>query len=74
MGSRVSGGLVGGFVVVLLGVTVVFDISDVTGVIVSLVGDGLSASVGKVDVVRAGDVALAVAIASTEFIYTVFSL
>ena len=47
------GGLVGGFVVVLLCVTVVFDISDVTGVIVSLVSDGLSASVGEVDVVGA---------------------
>lgn len=50
-GGGVVGGLVGGFVVVLLCVTVVFDISDVTGVIVSLVSDGLSASVGEVDVV-----------------------
>ena len=58
----------------LVDVTFVLDIGDESGIIVSGVGDGLSASVGKVDVVRAGDVALAVAIPSTEFIYTVFSL
>ena len=44
---------------VFLGVTVVFHVSDVT-VIVSLVGDGLVATVGEGNVVRSSDV-LAVA-------------
>ena len=61
-GRSVSGsGFVGGFVVVVLGVSVVLDVSDVTGVAVHFVGDGLSASVGQKNVVRAGhDFAVAV--------------
>ena len=55
--SRVSWlvGGVGRFVVVGLGVTVVFHISDVS-VVIGLVGDRLVATVGESDVVRAGDV------------------
>ena len=66
-GGGVGGGgvggscFVGGFVVVVLGVSVVLDVGDVTGVAVHFVGDGLSASVGQKNVVRAGhDFAVAV--------------
>ena len=52
-GSVVSGlGVGSGLVVVSLGVTVVLNISDVTGVTVDVIVDGLLASIGKDDVVR----------------------
>jgi len=47
----VSGGRVG-LVVVGLGVTIVGDISDVTGVTVDVIVDGLLAAIGENDVVR----------------------
>ena len=50
-GGGVSGGRVG-LVVVSLGVTVVGDISDVTGVTVDVIVDVLAATVGENDVVR----------------------
>ena len=61
-GGGVGGsGFVGGLIVVVLGVSVVLDVGHVTGVAVHFVGDGLSASVGQKNVVRAGhDFAVAV--------------
>ena len=61
-GSVVSGlvgglavlGVVGGLVVVSLGVTIVGDISDVTGVAIDVIVDGLLAAIGENDGVRAG--------------------
>ena len=50
-GGRVSGGGVG-LVVVSLGVTVIGDISDVTGVTVDVIVNVLAATVGEDDVVR----------------------
>ena len=53
--SRVSGGLVGGGRVLgVLGDTLVDNVSDVAGVAIDRVGDGLSAAVGKNNAVRAG--------------------
>ena len=58
-GSRVSGGRVG-LVVVSLGVTVVGDISDVTGITVNFVVNVLLATVGKDDpIVSLGVVTIA---------------
>ena len=58
-GGRVSGGGVG-LLVVSLGVTVVGDISDVTGVTVDVIVDVLLATVGKDDpVVSLGVVTIA---------------
>ena len=55
VGSRVSGlGVGSGLVVVSLGVTVVLDISDVTGVAIDVIVDGLAAAVGENNGVRAG--------------------
>ena len=59
-GSVVSGlvgglavlGVVGGLVVVSLGVTIVGDISDVAGVTVDVIVDGLAAAIGENDGVR----------------------
>ena len=59
-GGGVSGGLVGRCDV-LLGVTRVRDISDVTVVAISLVSDGLDATIGESDVVRSRDVTVAIA-------------
>ena len=58
-GSRVSGGRVGGFVVLLdvlgvFGLSFVFHISGVT-VFVGPVGDDLGAAIGESDAVRSGD-------------------
>ena len=47
-------GLVGGLVLGVLGNTLVDDISDEAGVAIDLVGDDLSAAVGKSNTVRAG--------------------
>jgi hypothetical protein len=44
--------VVGGLVVVSLGVTIVGDISDVTGITVDVIVDGLAATIGKNDGVR----------------------
>ena len=44
--------VVGGLVIVSLGVTIVGDISDVTGVTVDVIVDGLAAAIGKNDGVR----------------------
>ena len=44
--------VVGGLVVVSLGVTVVGDISDVAGVTVDVIVDGLAAAIGKNNGVR----------------------
>ena len=46
---------------VFLGVTVVFDISDVAVVVIGFVIDGLSAAIGQVNVVRARNVSLTIA-------------
>ena len=46
--------VVGGLVVVSLGVTIVGDISDVTGVAIDVIVDGLLAAIGENDGVRAG--------------------
>jgi hypothetical protein len=60
VGSRVSGsvisglGVSSGLVVVSLGVTVVLNISDVTGVAIDVIVDGLLAAIGKNNGVRAG--------------------
>ena len=54
MGGFVGGGGVGGLVVVSLGVTVVLDISDVTGVAIDVIVDGLLAAIGENNGVRAG--------------------
>ncbi len=52
-GSVVRGlGVGSGLVVVSLGVTVVLNISDVSGVTVDVIVDGLLAAIGKDDVVR----------------------
>jgi hypothetical protein len=52
-GSVISGlGVSGGLVVVSLGITIVGDISDVTGVTVDVIVDGLAAAIGKNDGVR----------------------
>ena len=64
--SLVGGGGVGcvgvsGFVFGVLGLSCVFHISDVA-VAVSLVGDGLVASVGEDDVVGAGSFSVAIAL------------
>lgn len=58
---RIVGGLVRGLVVVRLGIAVVLDISDVAGVVVSLVGNGLGATIGQVGPVGSRHVALAIA-------------
>ena len=60
MDRLVSGGGVG-LVVVSLGVTIIGDISDVTGVTVDVIVDVLAAAIGKNDVVRARSVAIAIA-------------
>ena len=52
-GLGVSGGGVG-LVVVSLGVTIVGDISDVTGVAIDVIVDGLLATIGENNGVRAG--------------------
>ena len=49
------------FVLGILGVSFVFHISDVSGVVVGFVCDDLGAAVGEKGVVRAGDVTLAIA-------------
>ena len=49
-----GGGVIGGLVIVSLGVTVVGDISDVTGIAIDIVVDILTATVGKDNVVVAG--------------------
>ena len=69
IGGGVGGGNVGGLVGrggisgsgVLLGVTGVGDISDVTVVAIGLVGDGLDATIGKSNVVRARNVTVTIA-------------
>ena len=56
MVSGLGGGVVGlGFVLGVDGGTFVFDISDVTVVVVSGVGDGLDTTIGKSNLVRSGD-------------------
>jgi hypothetical protein len=45
----------------VLGVSFVFHISDVSAVVVGLVGDDLGAAVGEESVVRAGNVTFAIA-------------
>ena len=50
----VGRGMVGGFVVVSLGVTVVLNISDVTGVAIDVVVDHLLATIGENNVVVSG--------------------
>ena len=45
----------------VLGVSFVFHISDVSAIVVGLVGDDLGAAVGEESVVRAGDVTFAIA-------------
>jgi len=52
-GGSIGRGFVGGFIIIVLSVSVVFDVSQVAGVAVHFVGDGLSASVGQENVVRA---------------------
>ena len=49
------------FVLGVLGISFVFHIGDVSGVVVGLVGDDLGAAVGEEGVVRAGHVTLAIA-------------
>ena len=49
-----GGGVVGGLVIVCLCVTIVRDISDITGVAIDVIVDILAATVGKDDVVIAG--------------------
>ena len=63
VGLGVSGGgvgRVGGFVFGVFGLSVVLDISDVAGVVIGLVGDGLSAAIGQQDAVGSRDVALVI--------------
>ena len=80
-GGGVGGGgvggscFVGGFVVVVLGVSVVLDVGDVTGVAVHFVGDGLSASVGQKNVVRARhDFAVAVLVVTKVVVVIILDL
>jgi hypothetical protein len=49
------------FVLGVLGMSFVFHIGDVSGIVVGLVGDDLGAAVGEEGVVRAGHVTLAIA-------------
>ena len=51
----VGSGFVGGFVLGVFGFSGVFDLGDVSAVVIDGVGDGLGASVGEEDVVRSGD-------------------
>ena len=65
--SRV-GSFVSWFVVVWLGVTVVLDISNESGVTIDFVGDGLNAAIGQQDSVRAGGNLAIAALLVTEVV------
>ena len=54
-GCGVSSGFVDGFVLGVFGFTGVFDLGDVSAVVIDGVGNGLGTSVGEEDVVRSGD-------------------
>ena len=53
--GRVSSGFVGGLVLGVFGLSGVFDLGDVSAVVIDGVGNGLGTSVGEENVVRSGD-------------------